>query len=168
MLYSLRRLSAFAGRLARKGIFFFMKKLLLFFIGLLPLAFGTLLNALMLGALQDTTLPYGVIGLFFLLFWLLLGFWTRPLAKSAFAAAAIAHIPALAALALLLYQELALGRYWFNAFGLLPQFFYLALISLAGRIVLFAHTMPPVYAAAFVMLFVVFYAGGALRRRKSN
>jgi len=145
-----------------------MKKLLLFFIGLLPLAFGALLNALMLGALQNATLPYGVIGLFFLLFWLLLGFWTRPLTKSAFAAAAIAHIPALAALALLLYQEMALGRYWFNAFGLFPQFFYLPLISLAGRIVVFAHTMPPVYIAAFVMMFAVFRAGGALCKRKPN
>jgi hypothetical protein len=145
-----------------------MKKLLLLLVGLLPLALGALLNVLMLGTLQNTALPYGVIGLFFLLFWLLLGFWTRPLTKPAFTAAAIAHIPALAALALLLYQELALGRYWFSAFGVYPQFFYLPLINLAGRVAFFAHTMPPVYIAGFIMMFAVFRAGGALRRHKSD
>ena len=119
-----------------------MKKLLLLLLGLLPLAFGYGLNALMLGACYDVALPYGWIGVGMLAVWFLFGMLSRPLGDSAFQAVLVAHVPALIALALLLYQEWFLGRCWLNVFGMATQMFYLPLVNLAAKIAFFASAMP--------------------------
>jgi len=142
-----------------------MKKLLLLLIGLIPFAIGYGLNALMLGAWYNGTLPYGWIGAGMLAVWFVLGLLARPLSGTAFKSAVIAHIPALIVLALLLYQEWVLGQYWLNVFGLVTQLFFLPLVNLTAKIAFFANTMPPVYIMAFLLLFAVFWLGGRLRTR---
>jgi hypothetical protein len=81
-------------------------------VGLLPFVFGTILNYLIAFLLINAALPYGLIGLAFLALWAWIGYRLYPITGSMLETTLLAHLPAIVALLLVLYQELVLGRYW--------------------------------------------------------
>lgn len=107
-----------------------MPELMLTLTGLLPFAAGYGIHWMMT-AYPDVRLPYGLIGLIFLLIWggiaFLAGSFARrnPLAKIV-----CMNGVALVVLVLLGIQELVLGAYFSNAAGIWTQLYYLPLLQL--------------------------------------
>ena len=107
-----------------------MKQLLRILLGFVPLGIGILLNAYMM-AHMDTLPPLALIALGTLLLWGLLGYLTADGKKPRSQVLSL-NAANFLALALVLVQELLLGRYWTNAVGLASQFFFLPLINLVA------------------------------------
>ena len=134
--------------------------------GLLPLGAGYALHTLML-ALPSTAMPYRVIALVCLLLWALAGYWlcgSLPVGQMS----AVSHGPAFLVLALLFFQELILGHYWSNIWGLLTQLYYLPVLELAAGITIWSQRLWPVYLTAFLLMYAAFYAGGCWRQRRQK
>src|SRR5690606_38325650 len=79
-------------------------------------------------------LPFKLIGILILVFWLLLGFITCKIEKTPYHSALFIHIPALIALLLIMYQDIVLERFWSNMIGIATQFYFLPLIHISGSI----------------------------------
>ncbi len=152
-----------------------MKKIFLPAAGLIPFALGFGMNARMM-ANMDLVLPYRLIGAVWLLFWGLVGYGAKYFAGSARSSALLAHLIPGAVLLCLLYQELVLGRYWFNLLGVATQFYYLPLLNLAFGLenFLFAltggwvHRMWYSYLIAFGLMWAAFYLGSRLRAHRTT
>lgn len=143
----------------------------LLLLGAAPLAAGYIYDALMT-ALPLYGLPGCAVGLGLLLLW---GYGAYRLAgpgKGPAGQALLICAPGLVMLALALFQELALGRYWGNFMGTAPQTFFLPLLALASTafsrlFALFTPTLPawPFYIAAWLFLFAAAWAGCRKKRR---
>ena len=79
----------------------------------------------------------------------------------------------LAVLALVLFQELALGRYWFNALGIASQMFFLPFLSLGfaaadplAELFLSSMRVWPAYLAAWLLMLAAAWAGCVLKSRR--
>lgn len=76
---------------------------------------------------------------------------------------------ALLMLALVLFQELVVGRYWDNAAGLIPQIFFLPWIRfVSGILGRFLHYMWSVDLVIWLCLFAASCTGCVLKRRKAR
>ncbi len=139
-----------------------MKKAMLFCVGLFPFAMGVALDAFITGCPVGLSFFFAFINLAVLALWGAAGFLLRRHAATTREAVALAHLPAAVMLLLILVQELALGHYRLNWVGLATQLFYLPLIHLPSRLLFFAHTLPPVYIAAFAGMVAVFWLGARL------
>ena len=107
-----------------------MKQLLRILLGFVPLGIGYLEHLYLLWHM-DTLPPLALIALGTLLIWGLLCYLTADGKKPRLQVLAL-NAANILALALVLVQELLLGRYWTNAVGLASQFFFLPLIHLAA------------------------------------
>ncbi len=141
-----------------------MKKLILFFLGLIPFALGFAMNAIMMQN-QNYTLPYRLIGIMWILIWLFIGYKTCTLGKTPTESAIIANLPALLVLLLNLYQEIILRQYWPNIFGIATQFYYLTLINLSSLFTFWSPYLWTVYIVAFLLMFASYTAGAYFRKR---
>ena len=141
-----------------------MKKLILFLLGFIPLVLGFLMNSWMMKN-QSSILPFNLIGIFSLAIWTFIGYKTYEVGKPLLESAIIVNLPAFLALLLNLVQEIILGRYWFNVFGVATQFFYLPLISLSSTFTFWSPYLWTVYIVGFILMFVSYYMGGYFRRR---
>lgn len=110
-----------------------MKRLVLVLLGLIPLALGFWMNSWMMNN-PNNMLPYKLIGIVFLVFWFMIGFITYNFEKTPLKSAAIANLPALLMLIVIIFQELVLGKYWMNLFGAATQFYYLPVVNISGSI----------------------------------
>lgn len=144
-----------------------MKRILLLFMGLLPFFLALSMNALLLRTM-NLVLPYPWLGGAWLLLWGLLGCFTAGCAGSVKEASFLAHMIPLVVLLLLLYQELILGQYWFNFWGLATQLYYLPLLNIAFTLTAWAHRVWPAYIASFALMYVAFYLGGCIRKRRQD
>ena len=108
-----------------------MKKMILVLLGFTPLAIGFQMNSWIM---QNSVLPYGLIGLVFLALWVLFGYLTCAFEKTSLKSAVIANSPAFLILLLIVYQELILGQFWPNAFGVATQFYYFPLLNTVSSI----------------------------------
>ncbi len=142
-----------------------MKKLLLIGTGFLPFVMGFALHLFITGCPVGLSLFFSAINIATLLLWGAAGFFLRYHTASALKATALAHLPALAVLLLILVQELILGHYWMNFLGLATQVFFLPLVYLPANMLFFVRRMPLIYAAAFCGMAAVFWLGGCLRER---
>lgn len=143
-----------------------MKKLLLFLIGLIPLALGFAMEAVMMAV--DWVLPYKLIGIVWLLLWGFFGYLMRDYAGSAIKSAAIAHSVALVDLLLLLYQELVMGSYWFNFIGRATQLYYFALTNISFTMVAWATDRIWVaHIVSFALMCAAFLIGCRIRERRT-
>ena len=115
-----------------------MKKFLLFLIGLIPFVLGFAMNSWLMNN-PNSILPFRLIGILFLVFWVWVGFITCKYAKTSYHSAVIIHLPAIFVLLLVMYQDMVLEEYWSNLLGLATQVYYLPLINLSSFI--FSYTM---------------------------
>jgi hypothetical protein len=142
-----------------------IKKMPLFLLGLIPLVLGFFMNSWMIQN-QDGVLPFKLIGFTFLAFWVMVGFISYKFEKTLLKSAVIAHLPALFILFFIMYQEIIVGQYWANVFGMATQFYYLPLINIAAAVDgIFSFLIPgakglgSVGLIAFLLMFGAYYLG---------
>lgn len=150
-----------------------MKKAILFLLGLTPLVLGFLMNSWMMKN-QSSVLPFKLLGIIFLLFWVLVGFITCKFERTTLKSAIIANLPAFLMLLFILFQEIILGRYWANMFGIITQFYYLPLVNISSSIVglLFSLIGGGIHFSAislisFLFMFGSYYLGSYLKKQKT-
>ena len=146
-----------------------MKKIILFLIGLIPFVLGFLMNSWLMQN-PNSILPSKLIGIIFLVFWVLVGFITCKFNKTPYQSAVIIQSPALLVLLLIMYQDMILGQFWSNFFGLATQFYYLPLINISSYIVgggLYVQ-MWTASVVAFVLMYGSYYLGCYLKNLSSK
>lgn len=124
--------------------------------GVLPLLLGFLLNWSML-AFPITGLITQLLALLFLLMWGHLSFKLSTSAKSPILQAFLMCAFGLLMLALVLYQELVMGRYWGGLVGFGTQMFFLPWISLGflvARPLMSVVRLWPIYVLIWSGLFI--------------
>lgn len=128
-----------------------MKKVILFCLGLIPLGLGFLMNSWIMA--NPYSFPPGKIsGFLFLTLWTILGFISGRFTETAKKSSNIVHCPALIMLALLLFQEIILRRYWPNIIGIASQFFYLPLLSLSYSFINWQPFTWPAFIVSFLLI----------------
>lgn len=149
-----------------------MKKVTLFLLGFIPLALGFIMNSWMMKN-QNSILPFKLIGVIFLLFWIFLGLKTSEFEETPVKSAIIGNSPAILMLLLIMFQEIILGRFLLNMVGIVSQFYFLPLINLSSSIVgvfLFLTPFPiEMWSSsliAFLLMFGSYYFGGYLKRKQ--
>ncbi len=111
-----------------------LKAIKLIGFGIIPMVVGFLLNWLMM------LLPiYGIVSILlavvFLLLWGYFAFKLSNSRQNSILQAFLMCAFGLIMLALVLYQELAMGQYWINLMGFATQMFFLPCLSLASLVV---------------------------------
>lgn len=149
-----------------------MKKMILLLVGLIPFVLGFLMNSWLMQN-QNSVLPFKLIGILFLVFWVLVGFKTCKFEKTPLKSAVIIHLPAFLILLCIMYQEIIVGHYWSNIFGMSTQLYYLPLITISSFLVgLFLSFTPwaiHIWSAsllAFLLMFSSYYLGCYLKNRR--
>lgn len=144
-----------------------MLELALTLTGLLPFAAGYGMHWMMT-AYPDLRLPYGLIGLVFLLLWggiaFLAGIFAR---RNLLLAIACMNGVALVVLVLLGIQELVLGAYFSNASGVWTQLYFLPLLRLGFSLTSWSSRVFAADAAAWLLMAAVSHLGFWLGRRQS-
>lgn len=139
-----------------------MKKLILVLIGLIPFVLGFVMNSWMMQN-PNSTLPFKLIGIILLGAWVLVGCITYKYDKTPYPAALIIHVPALLVLFLIMYQDMILGEFWSNLFGLATQVYYLPLIHISSLIFSFIGggyvQMWTASIVAFLLMYGSYYVG---------
>ncbi|MBC5730530.1 hypothetical protein [Pseudoflavonifractor hominis] len=141
------------------------RNIALLLLGILPLPLGYALNFVILSLPSSSILLYAVsIG--FLLLWVLLARRVSAREGQPIVQALLLSAFGLLMLLLVLYQELVMGRYWFNLLGAAPQLYFLPLLSLGFTLsnVLIQPFLPTlemwlVYLLAWLLLFAAGCAG---------
>ncbi len=151
-----------------------MKKLVLFLLGLIPFVLGFLMHSWMMENM-DSVLPYKLIGFVFLGFWIVLGFLTSDFAESQIRSAMIINLPAFLVVLFIVFQEIILGYYWTNLFGLAMQLFYLPLINISGSLIgMFLRYTPWSITGwlscivGFLFMFGSYYLGSCFIKRHES
>ena len=147
-----------------------MKKVILFLLGLTPLVLGFLMNSWMMKN-QNSVLPFKLIGIIFLLFWVMVGFMTCKFERTPLKSAIIANLPAFSMLLFILFQEIILGRYWISMFGIATQFYYLALVNISSSIVGFLGFgiyFSVISLISFLFMFGSYYLGSYFKNQKGT
>ena len=137
--------------------------------GVLPLLVGYLLNFLLLRL--SFPAPPGLLELALLGLW---GYWAYRLSDPGHGA--LRQGLALCAfglgmLALVLWQELALGEYWRNPLGFASQMYFLPILSVPAAVLspfLKVVTTWPLYAGEWLSLLAVSCTGCLLMRRRDK
>ena len=135
-----------------------MKKLFLVLLGLIPFVLGFVMNSWLMNN-PNSILPFKLIGILFLVFWVWVGFITCKYVKTPYQSAVIIHLPALFVLFLIMYQDIVLEKFWSNFFGLATQFYYLPLINLSNFIFSYTMTISPLMIVAFSLMYGSYYVG---------
>jgi len=137
----------------------------LFLLGLIPFVLGFLMNSWLMQN-PDSILPFQLIGLIFLAFWVTIGFISYKFETSLLESAVIAHLPALLMLLFIMYQEIILGQFWSNLFGIATQLYYLPLINISSSVVGIFLSLTPwainIWSAsiiAFLLMLASYYVG---------
>lgn len=150
-----------------------MRTLLRILLGCVPLVLGYAVDQ----SLLAFDLPLLTASLIFLGAWGALSFLLCRSRSSAFVSACVVQLPALIVLLLTLYQELARGAYFSALFVRLPQWFFLPVLPVAGKIctsapqlagALTASRLWPAYVIGFFLMLVVSWAGGKLKPRRGR
>ena len=148
-----------------------MKKLVLFLIGFIPFVLGFLMNSWLMQN-QNSVLPFKLIGILFLIFWVLVGFITCKFGKTPLKSAVIINLPAFLTLLIIIYQDIVLEQYWSNIVGSATQFYYLPLINISSSLEMFLP-LPTLHIwsvclIAFLLMCASYYIGCYLKKIRSN
>ncbi|WP_312667598.1 hypothetical protein [Tissierella praeacuta] len=115
---------------------------------------------------QDFNLPYRLMGIIFLVLWILMGFITCEFEKTPLKSTITANFPAFLMLLFVMYQEIILKHYWSSIFGIATQFYYLPLVNIA--IVFYPPFMTIrfwlVSLIGFILMFSSYYLGSYLKK----
>lgn len=135
--------------------------MILFLIGLIPFVLGFLMNSWLMQN-PNSILPFKLIGIIFLVFWVLVGFITCKFEKTPYQSAVIIHSPALLVLLLIIFQHMILGQFWSNLFGLATQIYYLPLLNISnfigGGLLVYGHLWTACLMA-FLLMYGSYYLG---------
>lgn len=120
----------------------------------------------------DSVLPFKLIGFVFLAFWVLVGFIGFKFEKALLKSSIIAHLPALLALSLIMYQIIS-GQLWSNIF-FAAQFYYLPLLNISASVDgLFSSLLSGTNGLgsasliAFLLMFAAYYVGYYLNKYRT-
>jgi len=141
-----------------------MKKGKLVAVGLVPLALGAVLHAIVL-ARPDTIPPVFWIGVGFLLLWGVLGYLLCGWGDSKIEVTAYAHLIGGIFLLLILFQEIVLGHYLSNALGLVTQSYFLLLLNVSFWLAPWAGYVWAVNIVALVLMIGAFYLGCHIKKK---
>lgn len=147
-----------------------MKRLILFLLGLTPLVLGFLMNSWMVKN-QNSVLPFKLIGIIFLLYWVVVGFITCKFERTSLKSAIIANLSAFLMLLFILFQEIILEEYWTNMFGIVTQFYFLPLVNISSSIVGFFGFVIYFSVASiisFLFMFGSYYLGSYFKNQKGT
>lgn len=143
-----------------------MKRIVLFLLGLIPFMLGYQMSSWLMQN-QDSVLPFKLIGILFLIFWILVGFITSKFEKTPLMTSIILNLPAFLVLLLIMYQTIIVGQSWSTLFGWAIQLYFLPLINISsfivGRLFFYVH-MWSACLVAFLLMFASTYLGCYLRR----
>ena len=149
-----------------------IKKLILFLLGLIPFALGLLMNTWTMTN-RDSILPLKLIGIGFLIFWTALGFMTSKFERTPLKASMSIHLPSFLILLSIMYQEIIVGKYFSNLFGLFSQLYYLPLINLISSIESIFLSLTPwrIYfwttsLMSFLVMVFCYHLGVHIRNKK--
>lgn len=145
-----------------------MRKLFLVLLGLLPLPIGFMMNSWIL-ANPDQVIPgRTLIGVAFLIFWVLIGYLTSKVEKKSANAAIFAHLPAF--LMLIIHQMRMLPNLLGSNLGLMAQYFFMPFIGVSSFFTgwLFRLTGIPaslgIYSVvSFLLMAIAYYLGSLIR-----
>ena len=146
-----------------------MKKMILLLIGIIPFVLGFLMNSWLMQN-PNSILPFKLIGITFLVFWVFVGFITCKFEKTPYHSALFIHTPAVITLLLLTYQEMVLEQFWHNMIGLATQFYYLPLTNISSFIIgggLYVQ-MWTASIVAFLLMYGSYYLGCYLKKILSS
>ncbi|TCK92667.1 hypothetical protein EDC19_1820 [Natranaerovirga hydrolytica] len=150
-----------------------MKKVILFLLGVIPLVLGFLIHTWMMKN-QNSVLPFKLIGIIFLLFWVWVGFITCKFERTPLKSAIIANSLAFLMLLFILFQEIILGRYGANMFGIVPQLYYLPLVNISSSIVGLLYSLmgwgmqvSVISLMSFLFMFGSYYLGSYFKKQKN-
>lgn len=107
--------------------------MVLLFCGLCPFVIGYLLNYILLAFNLYGVVSF-VIGILFFLYWGFIGYISYNYVKSAISSFILGNSFAIIGLVLIIFQEVALKKYWPNIIGMAPQMFYLPTLSITYKI----------------------------------
>ena len=145
-----------------------IKKLTLFILGFIPLVLGFMMNSWILEN-QESVLPFKLIGFVFLAFWVIVGFIGFKFERTLLKSVVIAHLPALLALLLIMYQIIS-GQLWSNVF-LAAQFYYLPLMNISAAVdgifsflLSWDNGLGLASITAFLLMFAAYYVGYSLNK----
>ena len=137
--------------------------------GVLPLLVGYLLNFLLLRL--PFPLPLMLSGLVLLGLWGVLAYRLSDPGRRCFPQGLALCAFGLGMLALVLWQELALGEYWLNPVGFASQMYFLPALSAASAVMapfLKVVTPWPLYIGEWLSLLAVSCTGCLLKRRRDK
>ena len=148
-----------------------MRKLLLVLLGLLPLPIGMMISSWIL-ANPDRVIPgRTLIGVAFLIFWVLIGYLTSKVEKKSANAAIFAHLPAF--LMLIIHQMRTLPNLLGSNLDLMAQYFFMPFIGVSSFLTgwFFRLTGMPVSlgiysVVSFLLMAIAYYLGSLLRIRR--
>lgn len=136
----------------------------LLILGALPFAVGRIQDWYM-SANLNSSLPYGVISLAFLSAWGLLAFLMNGNGKRTKQIVIFLNLIAAFDLVLIGIQILVLHAYWPNGIGIWTQLFYLPVLNLGFCLTSWSHGVFSAYAAGFILMVGVTFAGCKLREK---
>lgn len=139
--------------------------ILLTALGLIPFAFGSFMNRLMMTRPNNLP-PFTLFAVIMLLLWAAIAFFANSRIKSTKKVVICLNLVGFIDLALLGIQELVLRAYWNNLAGALTQFYYLPLLNLGFRLTDWSHTVFSAYCAAFLLMVAASLLGCVLQKRK--
>ncbi|MBP3485544.1 MAG: hypothetical protein J6J81_01790 [Oscillospiraceae bacterium] len=137
--------------------------------GVLPLLVGYGLNFLLLRL--PFPVPLGLLGLALLGLWGVLAYRLADPGRRCLPQALALCAFGLLMLALVLFQELALGEYWQSALGFASQMYFLPALSVSAAVMtpfLSVVTTWPLYIGEWCLLLAVSCGGCALKRRRET
>ena len=135
-----------------------------FAFGALPFLAGGIQNWYML-AHADSAFPYGLISLAALLAWGCIAFFLDKHYRMTRAIFISLNLIAAFDLLLVGIQELAFHAYWANGIGVWSQLFYLPILNLGFSLTSWSHSVFTAYAACFVLMAAVSFAGCKLSEK---
>ena len=125
------------------------RKFLILLLGCTPFLIGRIQDWLMMNLLG---VPLMLISVLMLLFWGYLSHVSLRMSNYDWKALLLLNAPAAIDLLLVLIQEWGFGAYWMNRIGGYSQRFYLPHLSLGFQLTPWAHSVPPAYIAAFLLM----------------
>lgn len=142
-----------------------MRKPLLILIGFIPLAAGLAINWL-INIFPTKNLPFGIISIGFLVFWVWLGFISCKFKETIKVSVCLVHLPLFLALVFNLYQEIVLEHYLSNIIGLYAQIFYLPIINIAYKLTIWSTRLWTAYVGGFFLMCFSYFSGYLLKKHQ--
>jgi hypothetical protein len=140
-----------------------MKKYWLLLFAITPIGIGYLHNYLFLNSYSNAL--HTIFSVIFIIYWFIVGYISPKFTKSAKEGLLLTNSFAIICIVLIIIQEVIVGRYFLNIFGMAPQMFYLSTIQIStileNKVLFFVttHYMWMTCLLSFVVMILIYFAG---------